>query len=126
DMLAHPSLETAALWREREVLQAEYSARARDGQTLCDAALAWALAAGHPLADFHAGHAASLRLESPAFLPALQRFHRGHYQPARMRLTLIAPHSLDQQLDLARRYGEPLEAGRHLPEPVVPPMLPLR
>ncbi|MCY1395810.1 coenzyme PQQ biosynthesis protein PqqF [compost metagenome] len=126
DMLSHPSLETAALWREREVLQAEYSARARDGQTLCDAALAWTLAAGHPLADFHAGHAASLKLESPAFLPALQRFHRDHYQPARMRLTLIAPHTLDQQLELARRYGEPLQAGRRLPEPVVPPMLPLR
>ncbi|MDH4871965.1 pyrroloquinoline quinone biosynthesis protein PqqF [Pseudomonas sp. BN515] len=126
DMLANPLLETAALWREREVLQAEFSARARDCRTLCDAALAWALAAGHPLADFHAGNAASLKLESPAFMPALHRFHRDHYQPGRMCLTLIAPHPLEQQLELARRYGEPLQAGRGLPEPVVPPMLPLR
>lgn len=126
DMLAHPLLETAALWREREVLQAEFSARARDCGTLCDAALAWALAAGHPLADFHAGNAASLKLESPAFMPALHGFHREHYQPGRMCLTLVAPHPLDQQLELTRRYGEPLQAGRRLPEPVVPPMLPLR
>jgi coenzyme PQQ biosynthesis probable peptidase PqqF len=126
DMLANPLLETAALWREREVLQAEFSARARDCRTLCDAALAWALAAGHPLADFHAGNAASLRLESPAFMPALHRFHRDHYQPGRMRLTLVAPNALDQQLELARLHGGSLRVGRRLPEPVVPPMLPLR
>ncbi|WP_280286686.1 pyrroloquinoline quinone biosynthesis protein PqqF [Pseudomonas sp. BN415] len=126
DMLANPLLETDALWREREVLQAEYSARARDLQTLCEAALAQTLAPGHPLADFHAGNASSLRLESPAFIPALHRFHQAHYQPGRMCLTLVAPLPLARQLELARRHGEPLRVGKELPEPALPPLLPLR
>ncbi|WP_342247248.1 pyrroloquinoline quinone biosynthesis protein PqqF [Pseudomonas sp. OTU5201] len=126
DMLANPLLETDALWREREVLQAEYSARAGDLQTLCEAALAQALAPGHPLADFHAGNASSLKLEEPAFIPALQRFHQAHYQPSRMCLTLVAPLPLARQLELARRHGELLRAGKKLPEPDLPTLLPLR
>ncbi|MFZ6049327.1 pyrroloquinoline quinone biosynthesis protein PqqF [Pseudomonas sp. CR3202] len=126
DMLANPSLDQAALWRERQVLDAEYSARARDPQTLCEAALAWALAPGHPLADFHAGNAASLQLESPDFRPALQRFHRDHYQPARMCLTLVGPQPLERLAELARQHGSALQAGAVLPEPVLPAMLPLR
>ncbi len=126
DMLANPSLDQEALRRERQVLDAEYSARARDPSTLCEAALAWALAPGHPLADFHAGNAASLKLEFTDFLPALQRFHRDHYQPARMCLTLVGPQPLEQLAELARRYGEPLQPVAVLPEPVLPPMLPLR
>ncbi|MDH4652817.1 pyrroloquinoline quinone biosynthesis protein PqqF [Pseudomonas sp. BN606] len=126
DMLANPLLATEAVWRERDVLQAEYSARTQDRQTLCEAALAWALAPGHPLADFHAGHAASLDLQSPAFLPTLRQFHREHYLPGHMRLTLVAPQSLEQQLELARRHGESLLAGKHLPVPGAPSLLPLR
>ncbi|MCO6057801.1 pyrroloquinoline quinone biosynthesis protein PqqF [Pseudomonas sp. MOB-449] len=126
DMLAHPLLDEAALWREREVLQAEYSARAQDPQTLCEAALAWALAPGHPLAAFHAGNAASLALESLACIPALRAFHGDHYQPGRMCLTLVGPQSPEVLLALARRHGDPLQAGRPLPDPVPPPLLPLR
>ncbi|WP_280325695.1 pyrroloquinoline quinone biosynthesis protein PqqF [Pseudomonas sp. BN102] len=126
DMLANPLLEPDALKRERDVLEAEYSARARDPQTLCEAALAWALAPGHPLADFHAGNAASLKLEEADFFPALRGFHQAHYQPGRMRLTLVAPQSLAELMDLARRLGGRLPAGRALPEPAVRPMLPLR
>ncbi|MFC5698738.1 pyrroloquinoline quinone biosynthesis protein PqqF [Pseudomonas sp. GCM10022186] len=126
DMLANPSLDQEALRRERQVLDAEYSARARDPATLCEAALSWALAPGHPLADFHAGNAASLELESPEFLPALQCFHRDHYQPARICLTLVGPQPLEQLAELARRHGEPLRPAAVLPEPVLPPMLPLR
>lgn len=126
DMLANPLLESDALRREREVLEAEYSARARDPQTLCEAALAWALAPGHPLADFHAGNAASLRLEEAEFFPALWGFHQAHYQPGRMCLTLVAPQSLAELMELARRLGGRLPAGRALPEPALRPMLPLR
>ncbi|BAN48888.1 pyrroloquinoline quinone biosynthesis protein PqqF [Metapseudomonas resinovorans] len=126
DMLANPLLETAALWREREVLQAEYSARARDPQTLCEAALAWALAPGHPLADFHAGNAASLALESSALEPALRRFHREHYQPGRMCLTLVAPQSEQALLEMARRFGEAGVAGPRRTQTPPPAMLPLR
>ncbi|AOE85385.1 pyrroloquinoline quinone biosynthesis protein PqqF [Pseudomonas sp. TCU-HL1] len=126
DMLAHPLLDEAALWREREVLQAEYSARARDPQTLCEAALAWALAPGHSLAAFHAGNAASLALESPAFIPALRAFHGDHYQAGRMCLTLVGPQPPDVLLALARRHGDALLAGRPLAEPVPPPLQPLR
>ncbi|WP_052659188.1 pyrroloquinoline quinone biosynthesis protein PqqF [Pseudomonas sp. LFM046] len=126
DMLATPLLDSTALHRERAVLEAEYSARACDPQTLCEAALAYALAPGHPLADFHAGNAASLALESPDFIPTLQRFHHDQYQPGRMRLTLVGPQSPEELLELARRLGNPLEPGRSLPEPSVPPMLPLR
>ncbi|NWL76721.1 pyrroloquinoline quinone biosynthesis protein PqqF [Pseudomonas taiwanensis] len=126
DMLVNPLLETAAIWRERDVLQAEYSARTQDRQTLCEAALAWALAPGHPLADFHAGNAASLDLHAPAFMPTLRQFHREHYQPGRMRLTLVAPQSLDQQLELVRRHAEPLLAVNHRPANDAPPLLPLR
>jgi coenzyme PQQ biosynthesis probable peptidase PqqF len=126
DMLATPLLEPDALTREREVLDAEYSARARDPQTLCEAALAWALAPGHPLADFHAGNAASLKLEDAGFFPALRGFHQAHYQPGRMCLTLVAPQPLEQLAELARRLGGRLPAGRALPEPALRPMLPLR
>ncbi|MCY1344737.1 coenzyme PQQ biosynthesis protein PqqF [compost metagenome] len=126
DMLANPLLENGALWREREVLEAEYSARARDPQTLCEAALAWALAPGHPLADFHAGNAGSLRLEAADFSPALRHFHQSHYQPGRMCLTLVAPQPLARLRELAGRLGGRLPEGKALPAPALPPMLPLR
>lgn len=126
DMLVAPLLEPQALVREREVLQAEYSARAGDPQTLCESALSSALAPGHPLGDFHAGNAASLALEHPDFLPALHAFHRTHYQPAAMTLTLAASRPLDELRELAIRRSSCLPPALHRPPVQVPPLLPLR
>ncbi len=126
DMLATPLLESEAARREREVLEAEYRARAQDPQTLCEAALAWALAPGHPLADFHAGNAGSLRLDTDDFFPALRHFHRSQYHARNMRLSLVAPQPLDELRELAQRLGSQLPKGETLPKSVLPPMQPLR
>ncbi len=125
DMLAMPQLEVEAQLREREVLQAEYRARAADASTLAQSALAAALAPGHPLADFHAGNRASLAVEDPVFQGALALFHRSHYQGARMRLVLLGPQPLDELAELARRHGALLPAGAPAAERQVPPLLPL-
>lgn len=125
DMLANPQLEVDAQLREREVLQAEYQARAADAATLAQSALAAALVPGHPLADFHAGNRASLMVEDPAFQRALALFHRSHYQGARMRLVLLGPQSLDELAELARRHAGPLPAGAPASPPPASPLLPL-
>ncbi|MBT8768440.1 pyrroloquinoline quinone biosynthesis protein PqqF [Metapseudomonas boanensis] len=126
DMLARPLLASDAMWREREVLEAEYRARAQDPQTLCDAALAWALPAGHPLGGFHAGNASSLRLEDGGVAAALRAFHRSHFQAGRMRLTLVGPEPLERMAALAGRLGARLPCGSSSQRIESPPMLPLR
>lgn len=126
DMLVHPSRDAAAQYREREVLDAEYRARAGDLDTLGDAALAWGLAPGHPLGAFHAGHRASLALERAAFRPALEQFHAQHYHAGRMTLSLLGPQAPAQLRGVAERHGAALPAGPRPPPAAPPPLLPLR
>jgi predicted Zn-dependent peptidase len=125
DMLTAPELAVAAQLREREVLHAEFLARAQDADTLCEAALAHALAR-HPLADFHAGQRASLSVETALFQQALQDFHRRFYRAGQMSLSLCGPQSPDVLRALARRYGGQLRSGTVLPaQRLAPPLLPL-
>jgi len=125
DMLTTPELAVAAQLREREVLHAEFLARAQDADTLCEAALAQALA-GHPLADFHAGQRASLSVETAAFQQALQGFHRRFYRAGQMSLSLCGPQSPEVLRALAHRYGGQLRSGTVLPtQRLAPPLLPL-
>lgn len=91
DMLARPLLGSDAQRREREVLQAEFHARAADRETLCDAALGTALAAPHPFGAFHAGNRETLPVEQPAFQQALLGHHRRFYHAGQMELLIAAP-----------------------------------
>ncbi len=91
DMLARPLLDPAAQLREREVLQAEFLARAQDSETLCDAAHGMALDTAHPFAAFHAGNRASLPVESAAFQQALRAYHQQFYHAGALELLVAAP-----------------------------------
>ncbi|MBT9433263.1 insulinase family protein [Candidatus Sodalis endolongispinus] len=55
-MLTWPLWSDQAAMREVAVIDAEYRARRHDGDTLVEAALAWAVADGHPLHRFCAGN----------------------------------------------------------------------
>lgn len=106
DMLAHPLLDTAAQLREREVLQAEYLARAQDSETLCDAALGTLIEAAHPFAGFHAGNRDSLPVETEQFQQALHGYHRRFYHAGQMELLLAGPQTaieLQRLTELATR-----------------------
>lgn len=122
DMLAGPLPEAGAQLGEREVLEAEYIARATDAGTLIDAALAAGVAEGHPLRRFVAGRRASLAVEEEGFQRALRDFHGSFYQPGNLQLWLQGPQSLDELQALAARYCEGWPAGP-LPARERPPAL---
>lgn len=105
DMLARPLLDIDAQLAEREVLQAEFQARAAERETLCDAALGSALAAPHPFGAFHAGNRATLPVERPAFQRALREHHRRFYQAGQSELLLAAPQRPAALADLLRATG---------------------
>ena len=98
DMLARPLLDPAAQLREREVLQAEFLARGRDRETLCDAAIGTALGEAHPFAAFHAGNRETLPVEDETFQRALHGYHRRFYQTGQLELLIAAPFALQQVL----------------------------
>jgi len=100
DMLARPLLDPEAQLREREVLQAEFLARGRDRETLCDAAIGTALSCAHPFSAFHAGNRETLPVEAPAFQKALTGYHQRFYRTGQMELLVAAPCSLEQVLEL--------------------------
>lgn len=100
DMLARPLLDEAAQLREREVLQAEFLARGRDRETLCDAAIGTALSAPHPFSAFHAGNRDTLAVESPAFQQALKGYHQRFYHSGQMELLVAAPCGIEHLLEL--------------------------
>jgi coenzyme PQQ biosynthesis probable peptidase PqqF len=100
DMLARPLLDEAAQLREREVLQAEFLARGRDRETLCDAAIGTALSAAHPFSAFHAGNRDTLPVEAAAFQRALKGYQQRFYHSGQMELLVAAPCSLEQLLEL--------------------------
>jgi len=93
DMLACPLLDPAAQLREREVLHAEYRARAQDAETLCDAALGSAFDLAHPFSAFHAGNRDTLRVEDALFQQALHDYHQRFYHSGQTELLLAGPQS---------------------------------
>ncbi|WP_213663270.1 pyrroloquinoline quinone biosynthesis protein PqqF [Stutzerimonas stutzeri] len=121
DMLARPLLDPAAQLREREVLQAEYLARAQDSETLCDAAHGTALGSAHPFAAFHAGNRASLPVESAAFQQALRGYHQRFYHGGALELLVAAP--LEPAALLALLEAPQCRfAARAQPSPSLPPL----
>lgn len=126
DMLAQPLLDVTAQLREREVLQAEFIARGRDRDTLCDTAIGQALAYGHPFSGFHAGNRDTLKVEHAAFQVALEDFHQRFYQAGQLQLVLAGPQSLTELRQLAQLHGAVLRASPSLLQSVAPALLPLR
>lgn len=120
DMLALPLLDPSAQLREREVIHAEYEARGKDGDTLCDAALGYILGAGHPFGGFHAGNRHTLPVEQEAFQEALWDYHRRFYQTGQMELLLAAPCAQEELMHLAKRVDSTLQAGFPVDRPVLP------
>ncbi|MFI8740654.1 pyrroloquinoline quinone biosynthesis protein PqqF [Stutzerimonas zhaodongensis] len=121
DMLANPLLDPGAQLREREVLQAEYQARAQDAETLCDAALGHALDPTHPFAGFHAGNRDTLPVEDVAFQEALLGYHRRFYHAGQIELLLAGP----QHEEVLQCLAEQMDAGlasHPLVRREVPPM----
>ncbi|MCQ4315932.1 pyrroloquinoline quinone biosynthesis protein PqqF [Stutzerimonas zhaodongensis] len=112
DMLAHPLLDPDAQLREREVLHAEFHARAQDAETLCDAALGRAMAPAHPFSGFHAGNRETLPVEDHAFQQALFGYHRRFYQAGQIELLLAGPQTPEILLQLAELAAAKLPAGR--------------
>ncbi|MFS2126142.1 pyrroloquinoline quinone biosynthesis protein PqqF [Pseudomonas sp. Pseusp97] len=111
DMLARPLLDEAVQVAEREVLEAEYLARSRDPDTLIDAALALAVAAGHPLGRFVAGRRDSLKVESAGFQLALRDFIRACQVGGALELWLQGPQSLEELAALAEREAGVFPSG---------------
>lgn len=110
DMLA-PRLDEAVQVAEREVLEAEFLARGRDPDTLIDAALALAVAPGHPLGRFVAGRRESLSVESAEFQKALRDFIRCCQAGAALELWLQGPQSLEELEALVMREAGGLPSG---------------
>jgi coenzyme PQQ biosynthesis probable peptidase PqqF len=126
DMLVNPLFDPAAQLAERQVLQAEYQARAADAGQRGGAALQQALAAGHPCTGFHAGNAESLRADLPEFRAALAEFHQRHYRAGNCRLLLMGSQPTERLLALGRRLAACLPGdAAPLAGPVLP-MLPLQ
>lgn len=112
DMLTHPLLDPADQMREREVLQAEFHARAQDVETLCDAALGTAFDSAHPFAGFHAGHRATLPIEDSAFQQALLGYHQRFYHSGQIELLLAGPQTFVELQRLACLADNALAPGR--------------
>ncbi|WP_447749720.1 pyrroloquinoline quinone biosynthesis protein PqqF [Pseudomonas nicosulfuronedens] len=103
DMLARPHLVETVQVAEREVLEAEFLARGRDADTLIDAALALAVAPGHPLGRFVAGRRDTLKVESSEFQKALRDFIRACQAGGVLELWIQGPQSLDALAALVAR-----------------------
>ena len=111
DMLAHPLLDPTAQLREREVLHAEYHARAQDIETLCDAALSSAFEPAHPFSGFHAGNRDTLPVEDAQFQQTLLDFHQRFYQCGQIELLLVGPQTAAELQRLATLANDTLAAG---------------
>lgn len=111
DMLAYPLLDPDAQVREREVVQAEFLARAKDRETLTDAALARAIDSTHPASGFHAGNRDTLPVEEQEFQQALRGYHQRFYRTGQIELLLAGPQSEADLQRLAARADASLLAG---------------
>nr|WP_298168867.1 pyrroloquinoline quinone biosynthesis protein PqqF [uncultured Pseudomonas sp.] len=126
DMLARPLLDKAAQLREREVVHAEFIARAQDPDTLVAAGLAQALPAGHRCAAFQAGDRDSLKVEEEDFQQALLGFHRRFYQAGQLSLLLVGPQSVDELFAMAQQHARVLTPGVRCRQTPPVPLLALR
>lgn len=126
DMLVRPCLRPDDQLREREVLEAEYLARASDARQLGQSALLALLAPGHPCAGFHAGNRSTLMVESGEFQQALRGFHQRFYRAGRVCLVMVGPQSTDQLLVLGSRWAARLAPSRGIERQPAPafPVLP--
>jgi len=111
DMLAQPLLDPAAQLREREVLHAEYRARAEDAETLCDAALGRVIGVDHLFSAFHAGNRETLPVEDAHFQQALLGYHQRFYRTGQIELLLAGPQPHAELLRLALLADGSLTAG---------------
>lgn len=123
DMLVRPRLSQEDQRAEREILEAEYHARAGDAEQQAQSALLAALAPAHPASAFVAGHRDSLAVDAPAFQAALRQYHRDHYRASRMTLVLVGPQAVEALLALGVRLAEPCRAGAGPSRPLPPPFL---
>lgn len=122
DMLARPLLDPDAQLREREVLHAEYRARAEDVETLCDAALGRVIGEEHPFGAFHAGNRETLPVEQESFQLALRGYHQRFYCTGQIELLLAGPQTEDELLQLARLAEDSLGAGPEICNRDAPPV----
>src|SRR5690606_29690681 len=122
DMLARPLLDPDAQLREREVLHAEYRARAEDVETLCDAALGRVIGEEHPFCAFHAGNRETLPVEQESFQLALRGYHQRFYCTGQIELLLAGPQTEDELLQLARLAEDSLGAGPEICNRDAPPL----
>ena len=111
DMLARPLLDPAAQLREREILQAEFHARAQDAETLCHAALGQLIDPNHPFGGFHAGNRDTLPVESEGFQQALRDYHRRFYRTGQTELLLAGGRGKQALMRLAQLADSRLVAG---------------
>lgn len=125
DMLARPRLDEAVQVAEREVLEAEFLARGRDADTLIDAALALAVAPGHPLGRFVAGRRDTLKVESTEFQKALRDFIRACQASGALELWLQGPQSLEELEALVEREAGVFPPGATPDAAVSESLLPL-
>jgi len=111
DMLANPLLDSDSQLRERQVLHAEFHARAQDAETLCDAALGQITDPANPFSGFHAGNRDTLPVEEAAFQQALLGYHRRFYHAGQIELLLAGPQQSSMLRGLAHRVDAGLAAG---------------
>ncbi|MGM3387774.1 pyrroloquinoline quinone biosynthesis protein PqqF [Stutzerimonas stutzeri] len=116
DMLTQPRLDLDAQRREREVLHAEFLARAQDRETLCDAALATAITPMHPASSFHAGHRETLPVDDPAFQQALRGYLDHAYRTGNIELLLTGPQDSSELQRLAQMADTRLRPGAPMPQ----------
>ncbi|WP_407290636.1 pyrroloquinoline quinone biosynthesis protein PqqF [Stutzerimonas zhaodongensis] len=114
DLLANPLLDRDAQQREREVLHAEFLARAKDVETLCDAAFGQVTDLAHPFSGFHAGNRETLPVEDDAFQHSLLGYHKCFYHAGQIELLLAGPVQGDALLRLAERMDDGLAANPHV------------
>lgn len=126
DMLSKPLLAQSAQLREREVVHAEFLARAQDADTLVATALGQALPAAHRFAAFQAGNRQTLAVEDTAFQQALHSFHRRFYQAAQLSLVLVGPQSVEELFGLVQCVAGELPSQVRCTQALAAPLLPLR
>ena len=123
DMLAHARLDPAEQMREREVLEAEFSAWSQDAAAQQHQALFSGLAADHPLRGFHAGNRDSLAVQDPKFQQALSHWYRQFYQTGQMTLSLVGPQPVDELRQLAHTFSAPLPSGERQGQTPAPALM---
>ncbi|MHB0777160.1 insulinase family protein [Halomonas sp. WWR20] len=111
ELLLHPCLDTAAIGREVDVLDAEFHARLGDPALHRQAVLSRFCVESHPAHACHAGNRASLGDDAAPLREQLVAFHRAHYRAERMSLVMLGPAPLSEQLALLQAAGAAVPTG---------------